>query len=98
MWKKVSGAVLTLFVPATAARTCCVQSRKCRVEFAIVVDGDDGDDGGTWWTNLGIGDSTALRYVRGEVVRPDSYDDDLRVECAHGIHVFATREEAEAFE
>jgi hypothetical protein len=34
-------------------------------------------------------------YTVGAVTRADSYDDDIRVECTHGIHFFITKEEAE---
>jgi hypothetical protein len=34
-------------------------------------------------------------YRQGETVRPDSYSDDIRLECAPGIHFCLTREEAE---
>ena len=36
-------------------------------------------------------------YRVGEIVRPDSYDPDIRVECSHGIHFFITRKEAEDY-
>jgi hypothetical protein len=34
-------------------------------------------------------------YVEGATYHPDTYDDDIRVECTHGVHFFLTREEAE---
>jgi hypothetical protein len=36
-------------------------------------------------------------YKAGVVVHPDKYDDDIRVECTHGIHFFITRKEAEEY-
>jgi hypothetical protein len=36
-------------------------------------------------------------YIAGQIVRPDAYDPDPKVECTHGIHFFLTREEAEAY-
>ena len=36
-----------------------------------------------------------LMYRVGKTVESDSYDDDIRVECSHGIHFFLTRKEAE---
>ena len=36
-----------------------------------------------------------LAGIIGQPTYPDSYDDDERVECSHGIHVFMTRQEAE---
>ena len=34
-------------------------------------------------------------YRNGELTYPDSYDDDIRVGCSHGIHFFITKAEAE---
>jgi len=36
-------------------------------------------------------------YRVGEVAEPDGYSDDIRVECAQGIHFFMTRAEADEF-
>jgi len=84
-YKRLSdGTIAKLWVPATAARTGCLQSRKCRVEYALVLEGS-GADGAH---------HSGVSYRTGEWVHPDSYDPDLRVECTHGIHVYATKEEA----
>jgi len=45
----------------------------------------------------GVAISRGLEYRVGELVYPDSYDPDIRVECTHGIHFFLTREEAESW-
>jgi hypothetical protein len=36
-------------------------------------------------------------YRKGEVVRPDKWNDDWTNECSSGVHFFITREEAEAY-
>ena len=95
VYKAVSGAVLTLFVPHDAGRTSCLRSRKCRVELAKVIGSDSPQ---TSWRNLGHGSAQPTEYVLGQWVEPDDYDDDIRKECTHGIHVFATYEEAKAYE
>ena len=87
VWKKLScGVVAKLLVPAKARRTASLVGRKCRAEWAKVLEGEgvSQHDGAT-------------RYAPGEIVRPDRYDDDIRVECAPGIHFFLTREEAEEY-
>ena len=94
VYKKVRGAVLTLFVPHDAPRTSCLQSRKCRVARAKVIASDAP---GTEWANLAHGDAVMTRYVLGEWIEPDDYNDDIREECTHGIHVFATYEEAKTY-
>lgn len=37
-------------------------------------------------------------YVVGEVTRPDSFNDDIRIECSNGIHFFITLREAQEYE
>lgn len=38
-----------------------------------------------------------MEYTVGSVVVPDSYNNDKEAICTHGIHVFLTRAEAEAY-
>ncbi len=87
-WKKVCGGVVKLRVPPEAKRTTTPVGRKCRAEWVEVLEAPE--DG------RGKHDSSVI-YRAGEIVRPDKYDPDIRVECTHGIHFFLTREEAEAY-
>jgi hypothetical protein len=95
VWKKLAqGALCKLAIPAEAKRTGSLVGRKCRAEFAHVLmildaTGTETDQG--WSLH------TKFVYVKGETVRPDSYNDDVRIECAGGIHFFLSREEAEAY-
>ena len=86
-YKKVAdGTVLKLRIPSEAKRTASWAGNKLRAEYAIVLEGE--------------GTSThdnAFVYKQWELVRPDSYNDDPRVECANGIHFFLTRQEAEDY-
>ena len=34
------------------------------------------------------------KYVKGEMVYPDSFDDNRWNECSHGIHFFINKEDA----
>ena len=88
VWKAVTGGVCKLLIPADAKRTATPIGRKCRAEFVKVLEAPQ--DG------RGIHDPR-LVYRAGEIIRPDKYDPDPRVECTHGIHFFLTREEAEAY-
>ncbi len=87
-YKKTTTGIVVLRIPAKAARVNAYGSRKCRAEYAVVLeapaDAVSSHDGET-------------RYVKGRRVTPDSYDADPRVECSHGIHFFLTRAEAEAY-
>lgn len=84
-FKKISSGVVKLEIPADARRTSSLVGRKCRAEFVKVLEGPDGFDR----------HSGKVNYKVGEIVYPDKYDDDIRVECTHGIHFFMTRKEAE---
>ena len=88
-WKKVGGYVIELLVPAEAARVGGLLGRKCRCEFARVINITPPAPAGV--TTRGT------TYRTGEMVHPDRWDDDIRLECTHGIHFFITREEAEGW-
>lgn len=90
VWKRLQCGLAKLKIPAGARRTATPVGRKCRAERAEVI-----------WLEAGLTDLDlhhGLTYYRvGQTVRPDKYDDDIRVECTHGIHFFLTREEAEQY-
>ena len=86
-WKKLAdGTVAELEIPADAARVCSLVGRKCRAEYVAVVTGGGASEF-----------APATIYAPGATVRPDAWNDDVRVECTHGIHFFATRKEAENY-
>jgi len=87
VYKKVSGKIVQLRIPETARRTASLVGRKCRASHAEVIDIEGGEPVET----------RGLVYEIGKTVYPDSYDDDIRVECTHGIHFFMTRKEAEDY-
>jgi hypothetical protein len=86
-WKQVFGGIVKLLIPASAKRTSTLVGRKCRASEAFVLEG-----GG-----YSLHKGASFSYKPGVVVTPDSYDDDIRVECTHGIHFFMTRKEAEEY-
>jgi len=84
--KKLSGGVICkLKVPSEAKRVTGIGQRKCRVEYADVIEGEGYPDY----------KKKDPYYKPGERVYPDKFDDDERVACSNGIHVFITRQEAE---
>ena len=88
-FKKVGKVIVTLMIPADAKRVNAYGSRKCRAEFAYILDREG---------NL-LGEAHGgFQYPRSGLVTPDSYDPDPRVECSHGIHFFITRQEAVEYE
>ena len=92
-WKKVSRVIVKLRVPAEARRSSAT-TRKCRCEYAEVLALQNID--GTPYEKdevVNYNYSTTI-YKVGEIVRPDSWDEDRWNECSHGIHFFITRDEA----
>jgi hypothetical protein len=90
-WKKCTEGVIKIEIPAEARRTSALVGRKCRAEFVRTLEVPDGVDEATSKADCDV------TYVVGEITRADSYDDDIRVECSHGIHFFMTRREAEEY-
>jgi uncharacterized protein YjbI with pentapeptide repeats len=88
-FKKVNGAIITLMIPADAKRVNAYGSRKCRAEFAYVLNVEN--------SGCVLEAYGGFRYPQAGLVTPDSYDPDPRVECSHGIHFFITRQEAEEY-
>jgi hypothetical protein len=95
VYKKLeNSAIAKLRIPPDAKRTATPVGRKCRAEFVTVLEIMD-ENGKLRKTGMATHSKT--KYRVGQTVTPDSYDDDIRVECTHGIHFFLTREEAEAY-
>jgi len=90
-WKKCNrNVIVKLLIPADAKRSNAT-GRKCRAEFAKVLEVIGEERGYT--TMYG----SYTEYVVGEIVRPDSWDENRWNECSHGIHFFITRIEAENY-
>ncbi len=91
-WKKLKDDVIArLVIPHDAKRLNSIGSRKCRASYVVVHEIFD-----TVKTHYDK-HTGHTKYIEGEEVYPDKFDDDIRVECSHGIHFFLTREEAEAY-
>ena len=92
-WKKVNNHLIMLEIPEDARRSSCT-SQKCRCDKAKVLG----------ITNLKTNESVseiknisyfpAVTYVVGEMVYPDSFDDNRWNECSHGIHFFINKQDA----
>ena len=94
-WKKLARrSIARLVIPADAERVSALISRKCRSSFAFVDAIFDANGGPV---KDGIGSFAPLKYIVGEMVYPDKYDPDVKVDCSNGIHFFITRREAEAY-
>ena len=92
-WKKVRGKLVKILIPADAKR-CSADSQKCRCDKAKVLAITDYDE-----TNpISEIENTCyyphVTYKVGEMVIPDSFDEDRWNECSHGIHFFINKHDA----
>ena len=92
-WKKVNNIIVKLRVPSEAKRSSAT-TRKCRCEYAKVLELQNLD--GTPYNGDKVVNKNYVEttYKVGEIVYPDSWDDNRWNECSHGIHFFITRDEA----
>ena len=92
-WKKVNGYIIKLQIPEDAKR-CSATTTKCRCDKALVlaIEKFDGTVAGV--DSVVNHNYVATTYKVGEMVYPDSFDDDRWDECSHGIHFFINRQEA----
>jgi uncharacterized protein YjbI with pentapeptide repeats len=96
VWKKIqNNCIAKLLIPKEAKRVNAIGSRKCRFEFAKVIDIRD-DKGHSKKSEAGYYNKNLI-YTIGELVYPDSFDPSPLVECSNGIHAFITREEAKSY-
>ena len=84
------GLVIEIEVPSSAKRTNSLIGRKCRASKIKCITGPSKKNKCLGWLP-----KAGVYYYKGAIVKADSFDDDIRVECVHGIHFFITREEAE---
>ena len=83
--KLCDGTICKLLIPSNARRSNSTR-RKCRAEFATVLEGEGYSQYNPWF-----------KYKKGETVKCDKWDEDWRNECSGGIHFFITRAEAEEY-
>lgn len=89
-WKKCrDGVIVKLRIPADAKRSHTF-GRKCRAEFADVLEVIGADVG------ISLHDGKT-EYRVGQRVTPDSFDENWMDECSHGIYFFITQLEAENY-
>ena len=91
-WKKVSDKLVRLLIPSDAKRSSST-SNKCRCDKAKVLEITD-LDGNNPITSVINNNYINTQYVVGEMVFPDSFDENRWNECSHGIHFFINKQEA----
>ena len=92
-WKNVEWKYLVkIQIPEDARRTSAT-TRKCRCDKAMVLDitSLDGEEHYNEVTNNNYKETV---YKVGEMVYPDSFDENRWCECSNGIHFFVNKEDA----
>ena len=92
-WKKVDGYLVKLEIPEDAKR-CSATGTKCRCDKALVVEIRRISDGEQIDAITNTSYNPNITYKVGEMVFPDSFDEDRWNECSHGIHFFINKQEA----
>ena len=92
-WKKVQGMLIQLEIPEDARRSSAI-TNKCRCDKAKVLSITDlyGNNPINEITNTSREPHTTYRV--GEMVYPDSFDEDRWNECSNGIHFFVNKQDA----
>ena len=91
-WKKVKGKLIKLLIPEDAKRQSST-GWKCRCDKAKVLEITD-LDGSNPISEITSTQYDECTYKIGEIVYPDSFDDNRWEECSHGIHFFANKQQA----
>jgi hypothetical protein len=90
-WKKLKGNFIAkLVILHDAKRLNAIGSRKCRASKVYVHEIFGALEAYDKHTGKCL-------YKQGEEVTPDSFDENIQVECSNGIHFFMTREEAQDY-
>jgi uncharacterized protein YjbI with pentapeptide repeats len=95
-WKKVAGDVI-LKLEILGQSTSSLVGRKCRASKVMPTEAYNMNGEPVAETEFTSIYNENFKYVIGKVSEATNYDDDIRIECASGIHFFITREEAEKF-
>ena len=92
-WKKASGYIIQLEIPAESKRLSATTRRcRCNIAKVVAIQNIDGTDSGLLEVRSGYDHN--FIYKVGETVSVDKFDSNRWNECSNGIHFFITREEA----
>ena len=92
-WKKVHGKLIKLQIPEDAKRSSAT-TQKCRCDKALVLAITDIDGENPINELENTAQSHHMLYKVGEMVYPDSFDENRWEECSHGIHFFINKQDA----
>ena len=92
-WKKVEWKYLVKLQIPEDARRSSATTRKCRCDKAMVLD-ITSLDGEKHYDEVVNYNYTTTIYKVGEIVYPNSFDENRWNECSNGIHFFVNKEDA----
>ena len=94
-WKKVGRYLIKLQIPEDAKR-CSATGEKCRCDKAMVLDITciSGKNALNLTEIINTAYTPSITYRVGEMVYPDSFDENRWNECSHGIHFFINKQDA----
>jgi len=92
-WKKVCNHLVKLKIPEDAKRSSAT-TYKCRCDKAKVLAITDYDGNNPIDEIKNTSQRHHVTYKVGEMVYPDSFDEDRWNECSHGIHFFINKQDA----
>lgn len=92
-WKKVNDKLIKLEIPEDAKRSSAT-TMKCRCDKAKVLSITDCDGTNPIYEIANLSQPHHVTYKVGEMVYPDSFDEDRWNECSHGIHFFVNKQDA----
>ena len=92
-WKKVKNCLVKLEIPEDAKR-CSATTSKCRCDKAKVLDIFHLERQKSVDSVTNDNYNPSVTYKVGEMVYPDSFDEDRWNECSNGIHFFINKQEA----
>ena len=92
-WKKVGDKLVKLEIPEDAKRSSAT-TNKCRCDKAKVLSITDLDSNNPINEIINTSREPHTTYKVGEMVYPDSFDEDRWNECSNGIHFFVDKQDA----
>ena len=92
-WKKVSDRLVQLLIPEDAKRSSAT-TNKCRCSKAKVLSITSLDGERAYESVVNKTYDPHVEYKVGEMVFPDSFDENRWDECSHGIHFFINKQDA----
>jgi hypothetical protein len=94
-YKKAGNHVLTLLIPEDAKRVSSLIGRKCRASKVQVIKAETVEGHVTDQLEFRSRHDYTFVYRVGETAECTDFNDDIRIECAPGIHFWMSKREAQ---